>query len=295
VGTERINLVLNKTGIGDDYPVRLMGVLNLSSESFYKGSVYTPDAIPHIAGEMINKKAAFLDIGGRSTAPQAGHITVDEEKKRVQRSLERLLSSNDIGDTLISIDTQYREVAAAAYRIMQKHGKEECFVLNDVSCLCTDPSLADWICDVDRPVILMAAHEKPGDSLGIKQTIDDLSRGIEILAKKGLSIAQRVIIDPGIGRWVPEKHPPYDLELIAKCADFRVFHLPVLVGISRKSFIGSVLEKKNPDKRYQGTLAATAVAVFNGAHIVRTHDISEETLDTIVIAGALRNQHNSLS
>ena len=77
---DKINLLLYKTEIGDDYPVRLMGVINVSSESFYKGSVYTPGLISKTAETMINSNAAFLDIGGRSTAPQAGAITVEEEK-----------------------------------------------------------------------------------------------------------------------------------------------------------------------------------------------------------------------
>lgn len=287
---DKINLVLNNLGIGDDYPVRLMGVINVSSGSFYKGSVYTPDSIPEVAGRMIKNNASFLDIGGRSTAPHADPVTVEEEKERVKSALERLLSLCDTGKTQISIDTQYREVAEAAFGIMEKHGREEYFMLNDVSCLCTDPSLADWICDVDKPVILMAAHNKPGDSLGIQQTIEDLSRAIETLMKKGFSTDKRVMVDPAIGRWIPEKHPPYDLELVARLEDFRVLHQPVLVGISRKSFIGSLLNKKDPDMRYQGTLTATAIAVFNGAHIIRTHDMTEETRDTVILAHEIRKQ-----
>jgi dihydropteroate synthase len=161
-----------------------------------------------------------------------------------------------------------------------------------VSCLCTDPSLADWICDIDKPVILMAAHDRPGDSLGIKQTVEDLKRGIETLERKGLSTASRVIIDPAVGRWIPEKHPPYDCEIIARLDEFRVLGQPILAGISRKSFIGSILEKKDPAARYQGTLTATAIAVFNGAHIIRTHDITAETRDTVILAKAIRNQRS---
>jgi dihydropteroate synthase len=292
VESRKINLILNNTGIGDDYPVRLMGVLNVSSESFYKGSVYTPGSIPEIALTMIENNATFLDIGGRSTAPHAGSLPVNEEKERIAATLKNLLSSCDVGDTFISIDTQYREVADTAFRIMKKYNKEKNFILNDVSCLCTDPSLADWICSVDHPVILMAAHQKPGDSLGIKETISDLSRGIELLAKKGFPTESRVIIDPAVGRWIPEKQSAYDCELIARLKEFRVLGLPVLAGISRKSFIGAVLKKKSPEMRYQGTLAATAIAVFNGAHIIRTHDMSGETLDTVNLAREIRNQHS---
>ncbi|MBN2536147.1 MAG: dihydropteroate synthase [Spirochaetales bacterium] len=291
---QKINLVLNNTGIGDDYPVRLMGVINISSGSFYKGSVYTPESIPEVAKMMIQNKASFLDIGGRSTAPHASPVTPGEEKERIISALERLFSSCDTMDIHISIDTQYREVAEAAFGAMQKYNKDKYFMLNDVSCLCTDPSLADWLCDIDKPVILMSARNKPGDSLGIKQTIEDLSRAIDTLSKKGFPVDKRVIIDPAIGRWIPEKHPRYDLEILARLEDFRVLLKPVLAGISRKSFIGSILNKKDPDMRYQGTLAATAIAVFNGAHIVRTHDITEETLDTVILAREIRNQRTRL-
>ncbi|MBN2441864.1 MAG: dihydropteroate synthase [Spirochaetales bacterium] len=282
-------MTIHQTGIGDGFPVRLMGIINVSSESFYKGSVYASEGVARIAEQMINNNASILDIGGRSTAPHAGSITVDEEKDRVQSALGTLLSAYDIKNTLISIDTQYRKVAEAAFSMMHSYGKEKNFILNDVSCLCTDPSLGDWLADVHKPVILMASHHVPGDSLGIQETLSDLSRGIDLLEKKGFSTTEKVIIDPAIGKWIGEKNSPYDLELVARLKEFRVLNRPILVGISRKSFIGSVLHKKNPDTRLQGTLAATAIAVFNGAHIVRTHDMTEETMDVVTVSQAVKN------
>jgi dihydropteroate synthase len=287
--SDSINLHVNNTGIGDDFPVRLMGIINISGESFYKGSVYDPGSVPGIAERMINEGVTFLDIGGRSTAPHANPITVTDEITRVQSALETLFSRIDIGNTLVSIDTQYRKVAETAFTIMNRYNKSNQFVLNDVSCLCTDPSLADWLRDVERPVILMAAHHVPGDSLGITETIDDLSRSIRLLGKKGYPVEKNVIIDPAIGKWIPEKSSSFDCELIAHLKEFRKLQQPLLVGISRKSFVGTVLHKKGPEERYQGTLAATAIAVFNGAHIVRTHDVDQEIWDTVAMAQALRN------
>ncbi|MBN1700183.1 MAG: dihydropteroate synthase [Spirochaetales bacterium] len=287
---ENINVRFHHLGIGDDYPVRIMGVINLSEESFYKGSFVPVAEIVLKAKAMIAHGASILDIGGRSTAPHARPVTVSEEKNRIRAALDALLGSYDCDAVYMSIDTQYREVAEAAFDIMRSHGKEDFFILNDVSGLKTDRDLADWIGDVDKPVILMATHNKPGDSLGIEETIRDLAESLELLESRGVDTSRKAIVDPAIGRWVPEKGPDYDLELCARLEAFRVLKRPVLAGISRKSFIGAVLEKKDPALRLQGTLAATAVAVYNGAHIIRTHDVTDETLDTVELAAALRKK-----
>lgn len=287
---ERINIHIGCLGIGDDFPVRIMGVINLSRESFYKGSVVEPELIVKVAQKMVKNGASFLDIGGRSTAPDAINITIEDEKRRVEEALEILLAEYDTGNTLLSIDTQYSIVAEAAFSVIKKYKKENFFILNDISALHTDPEIADWIAHNDKPVILMATGNRPGDSLGMDAAIKDLDASIKILEKKGFDISAKIIVDPAIGRWVPAKKASYDLELIGKLNDLRVLGCPVLVGISRKSFIGTVLDKKNPLDRLQGTLSGTAISVFNGAHIIRTHDVNEATSDTIKLAYAIRNK-----
>jgi dihydropteroate synthase len=291
--SDKINIELPHLGIGDNFPVCIMGVINISEESFYRRSFVKTDAIATIAQRMIAHHAAILDIGGRSTAPHARAITSEEEKKRIGSALKALFSECDCAQTYISIDTQYRDVAETAFSVMQEYGKEDFFILNDVSGLKTDKSLCHWIREVDKPVIVMATHQQPGDSLGIEQTIADLTESLEMLEAGGIDTASKAIVDPGIGRWISEKEPHYDLELLGHLEKFRVLKKPILVGISRKSFIGAVLDKKDPALRLQGTLAATAIAVYNGAHIIRTHDVIEETIDTIRIASAVRKQRMS--
>ncbi|MEX2682470.1 MAG: dihydropteroate synthase [Candidatus Sigynarchaeota archaeon] len=291
VGTAKpIHVKIHGLDIGDDFPVRIMGVLNVSQESFYKRSVVDAKDILVKAKAMIAGGATMLDVGGRSTAPNVQPISVDEERARVVTALKALLPGLDNDRVIISIDTQFESVAASAMDIFRSSGMENQFVINDVSGLNGDPDLARWVARTGKPCIIMASHGKPGDSLGVEQTIADLGRSISKLRALGYNVEEKVIVDPAIGRWIPDKGPIYDLELLHELERFRAVGAPLLVAISRKSFIGEVLGEKNPDNRLYGTLSATAIAVFKGAHVVRTHDISKETLDTIKVAEAIRRK-----
>lgn len=283
-----ISLRIHTLDIGDRYPVRIMGVLNLSPESFYDASVVQAPGVAHRALQMIRGGAEILDLGGRSTAPKSPSISVGEELERVKAGLEALLSGGALGDTLLSVDTQYAVVADLAYGLMRAAGKAEQFLLNDVSCLRTDPGLAAWAARVGCPVILMASHERPGDSLGVEQTLEDLEHGIRAMEAHSANARSRLIVDPAIGLWSAGKTARWDCEILRELPRFRSFGLPILVGISRKSFIGEILSRPDPRERLAGTLAATAVAVRSGAHIVRTHDVTPDTVDTVRIAEAIR-------
>nr|MDO8114291.1 dihydropteroate synthase [Candidatus Sigynarchaeota archaeon] len=285
--SKNIHVAIHGLHIGDDYPVRIMGVLNLSTESFYKKSIVQPGTILAKAKAMIAAGATMLDVGGRSTAPHAPLISVEEEKNRVEAALNLLLQGLDNDRILISIDTQYKAVADYALNLFQHHGKEEQFIINDVSGLRTDKELARWVADVGKPIILMASHGKPGDSLGVDQTLKDLSASLELLERLGYNSSKQSIIDPAVGRWIPERQPLYDLEILHELNAFRAIRLPILVAVSRKSFIGEILGEKDPDNRFFGTLSATAIAVFNGAHVIRTHDVDKETNDVIKVAEAI--------
>lgn len=286
---KKICIKINKLAIGDDYPVRVMGILNLSPESFYKDSFIESRKIIDTVKSMVENGATLLDIGGRSTAPHAVKISAEQEINRVSKALNTIFENYETSNTLISIDTQYRLVAESALKIFKQYKKDKYFILNDVSALNTDPTLADWLAATKKPVILMASHNVPGDSLGMKQTIFDLKKAITKLKAKNYNTEKNVIIDPAIGRWIPEKTPEYDLESIYRLREFRQLGQPLLVGISRKSFIGAVLNKNDPKDRLSGTLAATAIAVFNGVHIIRTHDVTTETIESIKIAQAIKN------
>jgi len=263
--------------VGDTHPVRLMGVINLSPESFYEGSVFlkVEEAIAK-AREMIDQGCDIIDIGGRSTAPGVAPISVSIEKERVLPILKALLDSITIP---ISVDTQYAAVAGEALKL-------GCQIINDVSGLNTDPEMRSLLGEHDCPIILMATKKVPGDCLTMPEIIEALSKSIGIASKHGID-PNRVVVDPGIGKWISTKSPRYNLEIINQLQNLRKLRKPILIGVSRKSFIGEILQKPQPADRLVGSLSATAIAVYNGAHIVRTHDVGM-TRDIIRIAESLR-------
>ncbi len=271
--------------IGDDFPTVVAGVLNLSPESFYKGSVYDdPNQMHTAALEMINNGANILDLGARSTAPWSTKITIEEEISRFTPAMEMLCEIVP-EKVIISVDTQYRQVAQKAYKISKKYNKK--IIINDVSCLKTDPTLMDFIIEKDLPIILMASKKIPGDLLTIKEIIKEFKFTLKVLTQKGYDEA-KVILDPGIGHWIEEKTHIYDLKIINSLSKLRILNKPILVAISRKSFIGTTLNKPDPKHRLNGTLSATSIAVFNGAHIVRTHDVDNQLLEIVKMAREIR-------
>jgi len=271
--------------IGDNYPTIIIGVLNLSPESFYKGSVYdSAKKIEFATKIMINNGAVILDLGARSTAPWSEKITIEEEINRMESAMNSVCKI--IPDNIIlSIDTQYRRVAQRALEISAKFKKK--IIVNDVSCLKTDPGLGDFVAENDLPIILMASEEVPGDLLTIDEIILEFTKTIEILERKGYD-EKKIIIDPGIGRWVDKKTPEFDLKIIGNLDKLRSLKKPILVAISRKSFIGATLNITEPEKRLNGTLSATAIAIYKGVHIIRTHDVNQQLTEIIKIAEEIR-------
>jgi dihydropteroate synthase len=271
--------------IGDDFPTVVMGVLNLSPESFYKGSVYKDLTLLEKATlEMVDGGAKMLDLGARSTAPWSKKINIKEELDRLIPSLEHVckIVSNEIA---ITIDTQYREVAQQAYNVALKFKKE--IIINDVSCLKTDPTLLDFVVDHDIPIILMASRNVPGDLCTIEEIIEELNKTIKLLSSKGHD-DKKIIIDPGVGHWIEEKTPKHDMRIIGNLEKLQSLKKPILVAISRKSFIGATLNVPEPEKRLNGTLSATAIAIYKGAHIIRTHDVNNQLFDIIKIAEEIK-------
>jgi len=271
--------------IGDNYPTIVMGVLNLSPESFYKGSVYdNAKKIDLATKNMIDNGAAILDLGARSTAPWSEKITIEEEINRMESAMNiicKIIPNNII----LSIDTQYRRVAQRAMEISTKFKKK--IIVNDVSCLNTDPGLGDFVTENNIPIILMASKEVPGDLLSLDDIKREFNITIELMESKGYDV-KKIILDPGIGRWVDKKTPEIDLKIIGNLHKLRSLNKPILVAVSRKSFIGSVLNISEPEKRLNGTLSATAIATYKGAHIIRTHDVNQQLTEIIKIAEEIR-------
>jgi len=270
--------------IGDKTPPIFQGVLNLSPESFYKGSVIQPDRFNGVVKNFLARGVKILDVGSRSTAPGVIDITREEELKRLKPYISTLCESLP-KNIIVSIDTQYSEIAKYCITKLQQENLN--VIINDVSGLKVDEKMMETVIDHDIPLILMASHKRPGDLLSVDSILESLFESITTLESKNYDL-NKLIIDPGIGKWIPEKTFEYDLSIIDDLERFRVFLQPILVAISRKSFIGTVLNKKQPEDRLIGTLAATIIAVYNGAHIIRTHDVTPELQEMVKMARAIR-------
>jgi dihydropteroate synthase len=272
--------------IGDEFPTIIMGVLNLSPESFYKSSVYDSlNKLEPATLTIIENGALMLDLGARSTAPWSKKITLKEEIKRIIPAMElvcKIIPENIV----ISVDTQYREVAQKAYKIASNLNKK--IIINDISNLKTDPTLEDFIIDKSLPIILMASKKKPGDLCTIEEIIDEFEKTIDRIESKGYD-GNNIILDPGIGHWIEKKTYEFDLKIINNLEQLRILEKPILVAISRKSFIGEILNIPNPNDRYNGTISATAIAVYNGVHIIRTHDVNSQLIEILKMARAIRH------
>ena len=271
--------------IGDGFPTVIMGVLNLSPESFYKGSVYTnAQILKNVTLEMINNGAKIIDLGARSTAPRSEKITVEEEINRLKWAIKAVCEVIP-EDIIISVDTQYSKVAQVAYNISLEYKRK--IIINDVSCLKTDPTLQNFLIKYDLPIILMASKRIPGDLCTINEIINEFEKTIEQLKSHGYN-ENCIILDPGIGKWVKEKVYTYDLRLIHDLPKLRLLNKPILVAISRKSFIGTTLNIPDPKNRLNGTLSSTIIAIYNGAHIVRTHDVDNQLFEMVKMAEEIR-------
>jgi dihydropteroate synthase len=270
-----IDGMVGKVRVGDDQPVRLMGIINLSRESFYKGSVAGPDEALSMAMDMQEHGADIIDLGAVSTAPGSPPVSESAERERLFPALKEILGNLDI---TVSVDTQRSAIADEAL-----NSGADC--INDVSGLC-DSKMAATVAKCDGSLIIMAADKRAGDLLYMNQIIPLLGERVRTAVQAGVSPA-KISVDPGIGRWIPEKTAKHDLALLDGFERLRILAKPVVAALSRKSFIGERLRQPDPLERLSGTLAATAIAVYLGAHIVRTHDISASR-DTVAMAKAIR-------
>ena len=263
--------------VGDQYPSHVMGIINLSPESFYESSVVNPNSAFEIAQKMVKDGATFIDIGARSTWRFSEPISRKEELKRLLPVLETLEGNVD---AVISVDTMFSEIAEEAL----KKGAQ---VINDVSGFTADPRMVKIVADYGCPAIVMASNKVPGDPLGMDSVIESLDSIIQTAETGGIN-PKNLILDPAIGRWTEEKLTIYDLETLDNFDRLKIFEKPLLAALSRKSFIGDVLEKPATE-RFYGSLAAAAIAVYKGAHIIRTHDVPE-TCDAVKLSGAIRSR-----
>lgn len=269
-------LTMNGLCIGGTNPVRVMGVINLSPESFYSGSIVVDDTeLLSRVKEMIDEDVDILDIGGASTAPKNNYGTEDTSRSA---ELSRVVSTVGIiarnTNIPISIDTTSAAVAQAALDL-------GALVVNDVTGLQGDPLMAKLI--ADRGVSLVIMAHCPEGCNSVNDSIDALQKSLKIADDVGIP-RENIILDPGIGFGKP---PEIDCDILRELGKFKDLQRPLLVGVSRKAFIGAILNEEDPKNRLVGSLAATAIAVANGADMIRTHDVRETKL-AVKVGEALR-------
>jgi len=279
-----------------------MGVLNVSPESFHAGSVRAAaDELLSAALAMVEAGAVLIDVGARSTAPYLDTaITDEEERTRLARAIEVLAPKLPVP---ISADTTRPGPARAALEAGAR-------IINDVSGL-RDPTLASLVAERGAGVILMASPAATagglaaaGGAAGVEGTLsrDQPVAVVSALLEAALERAraagipdERVVLDPGIGffRNVAMAWDEWDARVLAGLDALGAIGRPLCVGVSRKSFIGAIIGRPGTEKRLAGSLAATAVAVWNGAALIRTHDVAE-TLDAVRVAERVRGASAAL-
>lgn len=258
----------------------IMGILNLTPDSFYDGGRYAQlDSVLQRASQMIAEGADLIDVGGESSRPGAASVSEQEELDRVIPVIEAVTQRFD---RPISIDTSKSVVAREAVAA----GAE---FVNDISGLTFDPDMAGVVADCGAGLFLMHTRGRP-DQMQSDTVYDDLlheviaalQMGIDAAVAAGVAL-NKISVDPGIGFG---KSVDGNLEILQRLSELQSFGRPILLGTSRKSFIGKVLGHENPEERLYGSLATVALGVAAGAHIFRVHDIAA-THDVAKLAWAV--------
>jgi len=244
---------------------KVMGILNLTPDSFYDGGINssTANALKTVA-QMLDEGADFIDIGAYSSRPSATHITETEELNRLLPTLKAIVK--EFPNALISIDTFRANIASTAI-------KEGAHIINDISGGELDAKMFETISSLKVPYILM--HMKGSPQTMVKETnYENLFKEVLdyflIKIKRLLALGVKdVIIDPGFGF---AKKPEQSFELLNKLDQFKILDIPILVGISRKSMIYKTLGI-DPKDALNGTTVANTIALLKGANILRVHDV----------------------
>jgi len=246
----------------------VMGILNCTPDSFYPSSRNaTVKEAMKAAREMIEAGVDIIDVGGESTRPGSDPVGEEEEIRRVIPVIQALRGESDI---IISVDTRKKGVAERALDA----GAD---IINDISGLHHNEDLARLVAHRGVPIVLMHMRGTPKTmqkNPGYKNTISEILRELQpsIAAAIGAGIPpERIIIDPGIGFG---KRIQDNLRIIKELASLRSLSFPVLVGLSRKGFIGEILDRP-VEKRLIGTVTANTLAILNGANIIRVHDVAD--------------------
>jgi dihydropteroate synthase len=277
---------IGRVVVRDKVAVKVMGIINISPESFYKNSIKTTaKQIANTARKMQQDGADIIDIGAMSTAPYLETvISVEEETKRVKYAIAAVKKGCNLP---ISIDTPRSEVAKEAI----KYGID---AINDITGLKYDQNMGHVVSKTKIPVILGASGVKRSSpTLGnISNTINILNESLEIAKRAGIH-NKNILIDPSIGFFRAEGRNSFftkikdvawytrDIEVISKLRKLKVFSKPICISVSRKSFIGRLFQLKT-EERLAPSIASEIISVLNGANLIRTHDV-KETVQTLTM------------
>jgi len=272
--------------VGGKNPVRIMGILNTSPESFYKKSVNTTKTqIKNTVKQMEDEGVDFIDVGGMSTVPYLS--TTVSEKVESKRILNAIKIIQNVSNLPISVDTCRAKVARDAL----EHGIE---IINDISGLKYDRKMQEVVSEF-IPSLILCAYDSKTVSGNITTTKKLLRESLKI-AKKSHIPSEKIVLDPAVGFFRKTGQGPFftkiksdwlerDVSIIKNLNSIKQ-NYPILISVSNKSFLGNLLGKENPSERLFGSIAAEAISVINGADIIRTHNV-EATKDAITIASKL--------
>src|SRR5262245_11214996 len=246
---------------------RIMGVVNVTPDSFSDGGLYlAPGAAVEHGRELVEAGAEIVDVGGESTRPGAAAVEPEVELERTRPVVAGLAETG----AEVSIDTSKRTVAAAAL-------DAGAAIVNDISALRADPELAGLCADRECGVVLMHMQGTPR-TMQLDPTYDDLVEDVKAFLAERIAYAvgegvaeERIWVDPGIGFGKTVEH---NLELLRRLGELRDLGRPVVIGTSRKSFLGK-LTGREVDERLGGTIASNVLALAAGADIFRVHDVAE--------------------
>ncbi len=258
----------------------VMGILNVTPDSFFDGGQIAgvDQALARI-GQMVADGADIIDVGGESTRPGSDPVSVEEELRRVAPLLREAIPA--FPEVLFSVDTTRYAVALEAI-------KAGVHILNDVSGLQKEPRFVDLCADFGTALVIMHSKGDP-KTMQKNPTYEDVIAEVVAFLDRQVSAARRggvdsLIVDPGIGFGKTLEH---NVELLSQLQVFQRWGAPILVGVSRKSMIGSLLGGREPEGRLAGTIAVHYDALIRGAKILRVHDI-REAKDSVLVYTALR-------
>jgi dihydropteroate synthase len=250
-----------------DEPV-VMGILNVTPDSFSDGGDFfkNGDALRQ-AEQMVNDGAVIVDVGGESTRPGAKKVSIDEEIDRVIPVVETIKAQFGV---IVSIDTYKDRVARAA---VMEGGAD---IVNDISALSFSEHMAETVAQLEVPIILMHIKGTPENMQKDPSYVDVVAElkqyfhnQIDYAYSKGIK-KEKIMIDPGIGFG---KRVEDNIEIVKRLKEFKEFDLPIMMGLSRKSFLGKIAGEEIPKEREVETITADVIAILNGVNIIRVHNV----------------------